>query len=469
MQKRAPLSSWYALAIVSVTVLYSVMDRQVLMLLAQPLKTALDLSDTQIGSLQGLGAALFSAIAVVPLGWLADRIDRRLLLVCCILIWSVAIAACGLTNSYWSLLFFVALLAAGESGLSPIVFAMIPDLFPEQQRITANFIFYSATILGSGAGIATAGAVIDNIGLFAPIFPADLAAGETWRLVFFVVAIPGPFLALAVAAIRMNRRAAPGKAEPPILTPQDAAQTSQVLAPLPEDDAAELYDAEPLPEAKPQLLPHLALNWKAILGVFAPYGLALLGAYSVLIWLPVILMRDFDLSAGEVGAGLGSTFIVGSVGGLAIVAVIAKYLRSKWGDKTPIRLSHIGYMIYALLSPLYLLARSPEEIFLIATILMGVGVGGNSLMPTLLQNLAPGTLRGRVFAISMVVATLFHVTSPIAVGLLSDHVFTGPGGLIKAAVVICAPAFFIASITLRLAEKQILATVDRVRAMSEPA
>lgn len=444
MQTRAPLSAWYAIAILSVTVLYAVVDRQVLMLLAQPLKTSLSLSDTQIGSLQGLGAALFAAIAVVPLGWLADRIDRRLLLMCCILVWSAAIAACGLATSYGGLLLCVALLAAGEAGLTPVVFALIPELFPERQRMTANFIYYSATILGSGAGIVIAGAVVEHIGLFVPLFPEGLFAGETWRLVFFVVAVPGPFLALAIALIRMNKRLPRSRSVAPVIV------------------AAAAEDA-------PKLLDHLASNWKAIVGVFAPYGLALLGANAVLVWLPVILMRDFGLSAGAVGAGLGSAFIVGSVAGLGIVALIANYLRSKWGDKTPVRLSQFGYLIYAMLAPLYLFARSPSEIFLIATILMGVGVGGNSLMPTLLQNLAPGPLRGRVFAISTVISTLFLVISPIAVGFLSDHVFAQPGGLLKAAVVVCAPAFLVASLTFRLAEKWILATVARVRVISEAA
>lgn len=441
MQTRAPLSAWYALAILSTTVLYAVMDRQVLILLAQPLKIALDLSDAQIGSLQGVGAALFGAIAVVPLGWLADRMDRRILLALCILVWTMAIASCGLVNGYWSLLFFVALLAAGEAGLSPIVFSLIPDLFPERQRMTANFIYYSATILGSGVGIAIAGAIVANIATFAPIFPNGLFTSETWRLVFFVVAIPGPFFAIGIALIRLKKRSQRPK--------RGNAVTEQPVG--------------------PRLVPHLRANWRAIIGVFVPYGLALFGAYAVLIWLPVILMRDFALTAGEVGAGVGSAYIVGSVAGLATVAIIANYLRSKWGDITPVRLSCIGYLIYALLSPLYLFARSPQEVFIIATILMAVGVGGNSLMPTLLQNLAPGPLRGRVFAVSMMIATLFQVLSPIAVGLLSDHVFMGSGGLVKAAVVLCSPAFFIASMGLWSAEKHIGGTVERVRASPEVA
>lgn len=441
MQSRAPLAAWYALTILSVAVLYAVIDRQVLMLLAQPLKTDLHLSDTQIGSLQGLGAALFSAVALVPLGWLADRIDRRLLLVFCILIWSVAIASCGLATSYWSLLFCVAFLAAGEASLSPVVFALIPELFPERQRLTANFIFYAATILGSGVGIAIAGAVVGRIDWVASFVPNGFFAHETWRLVFFVVAIPGPFLALGIGLIRRGRH-----------------------VPHVRSGAAALPSLK-----QPKLLGHLSSNWKGIVSVFVPYGLALLGATAVTIWLPVILMREFALSAGAVGAGLGAAFIIGSVTGLVVVAVIAKYLKSKWGDVTPLRLSHLGYLIYALLSPLYLFAQSPKEILLIATILMGVGVGGNSLMPTLLQDLAPGFLRGRVFAIATVIATLFQVISPIAVGLLSDHLFTQVTGLLKASVTVCAPSFLVASVTLRLAEKQVMTTVERVRAIPEAA
>ena len=442
MQERAPLSAWYALAILSVAVLYAMIDRQVLMLLAQPLKADLGFSDTQIGSLQGLGAALFAAIAVVPLGWLADRIDRRLLLAGCIIVWSMAIAACGLATGYWSLLLFVAFLAAGEAGLSPVVFALIPELFPERQRMMATFIYYSATILASGAGIAIGGLVVEHIGLIAALVPEGLQTRETWRLVFFTVAIPGPFLALAIATIRMNKR-----------------------VPKIRQDATVPVSEGP----KPDLLDHLALNWKAIVGVFAPYGLALLGALAITLWLPVIAMRQFSLSAGAAGTGLGAVFITGSVIGLTVVGLLANFLRSKWGDVTPLRLSHFGYLTYALLAPFLFLARTPTELFVIATILMAVGVGGNSLMPTLLQDLAPGGLRGRVFAISMVIATLFQVISPIAVGLLSDHIFVGTGGLLKASVSVCAPAMFFASITLRLSEKNVLKTVARVRPHSATA
>ena len=439
MQTRTPFAAWFALAVLSAVMLYAVVDGSVLSLLAQPLKIDLHLNDTQFGSLRGLGSALFGAIAVVPLGWLADKIDRRLLLALCVLVWSVAVASCGVATGYTSLLMSVAFLAAGEASLSPVAYALIPELFGERRRMTANFIFYAAAVLGGGAGLAIAGAVIDHIGLVVRWSPNGLFTRETWRLVFFVVAAPGPLLALAMGLIRLKRRLPQARPEAVGPTIQD----------------------------RGILRSHLESHWKAIVGVFGTYGLARLGAGAIFTWLPVILTRGFALSAGQVGAGLGAAITVGTVLGLLIAAVGANFLKSKWGAVTPIRLPQFGYLIFGLLIPLYLLVRSPTEIFVIAAVQMAAATASLSLMPTVMQNLAPAPLRGRVLAISMVIATLVQVVSPIAVGLLSDHVFTREGGLLISSVAVGAPCLLLAAAMLWLAEKQILKTVGEVQTLSD--
>lgn len=441
IQTRAPLAAWYALAALSVAVLYSLVDGQVLTLLVQPLKTDLHLSDTQIGSLRGLGSTLFATIAVVPLGWLADKIDRRLLLAMSILVWSGAVASCGLASGYWSLLLCVALLGAGEASLTPVVYSMIPELFPQRQWMSANFIFYAATLLGAGAGYAIAGAVIDHISQVAQWFPTGPFSHQTWRQVFVVVALPGPFLALAIGLIRMKRRVSHAQARAVAVTHQE----------------------------RPELRRYLVSHWKALVAVFAPIGLALLGASAFFTWLPVILMRQFALSAGSVGAGFGSAVTIASITGLAAAAVGGNCLKSKWGAVTPLRLMAVGYLIFGLLSPLYLAARSPTGIYAIATLQIAAFTGGNALMPTVVQNLAPAELRGRVFAISRVIATSFPVVSPIAVGLLSDRVFHWSGGLLLSAIMVGAPSLLLAGAALWLAEKPILKTVDEVSAFSNAA
>lgn len=446
MRTRTPLSAWYALGALTITTLYAVIDRQVLALLAQPLKVDLLLSDTQIGSVQGLGSALFATIAVLPLGWLADRMDRRLLLALCILVWSTAIAACSMAFGYWSLLLCVAFLAAGEAGLSPIVYSIIPDLFSEKRRITANFIFFSATVLGAGVGLALSGAVIDHIEVIGQWLPVQLFTDAPWRLTFLVVALPGPLLALAILMIRLKPR-------PPRPQLQPELDSKGQLAAAP----------------KSEVISYLSKNWKGVFGVYAGFGLALLGAGAFFTWMPMTLMRKFGATAGEVGTGFGAAVGIGSVAGLLIAALSIKLMKPKWGDAAPIRLPQIGFFICMLLAPLYLFARSSTEMFIIAGFQMTANIASTSLTPTVLQNLAPGHLRGRIFSISTVVTTLLQTISPITVGLLSDHIFTQPDGLLLSSVVFGIPCLLLATVVLRLSEKHTLRIVAEVRALSDPA
>src|SRR3546814_5381874 len=79
--------------------------------------------------------------------------------------------------------------------------------------MTANFIYYAASVVGGGVGIALAGLIIDHIGLISHLVPTGEFTRETWRLVFFAVALPGPVLAIAIVFLRLNSRPAPRSAE----------------------------------------------------------------------------------------------------------------------------------------------------------------------------------------------------------------------------------------------------------------
>lgn len=141
-------AAWFALWVLVAATLFGFVDRQVLALVAEPMAKDLKLQDSHLGVIQGLGFAIFGLIATYPLGCLADRFDRRMVLGGCVVVWAVDTAACGLVDSCVPLLIATLALAAGEAGLVPIVYAAIPDLFQGRQRISANQIFYVASILG---------------------------------------------------------------------------------------------------------------------------------------------------------------------------------------------------------------------------------------------------------------------------------------------------------------------------------
>src|ERR1700761_4225527 len=89
--------AWIVLVILCFIYVLNFLDRQLLSILAKPIQDSLHLSDGQLGRVGGLYFALFYCLISIPVGWLADRVNRtRVLSVACAL-WSLATAACGLS------------------------------------------------------------------------------------------------------------------------------------------------------------------------------------------------------------------------------------------------------------------------------------------------------------------------------------------------------------------------------------
>ncbi|HMA52106.1 MAG TPA: MFS transporter, partial [Magnetospirillaceae bacterium] len=75
-------------------------DRTLVAVAGGPIKADLNLTDTQFGLLGGTAFALLFCLGAVPLGWLADRTDRRRLIATGILAWSAMTALCGLAPDF---------------------------------------------------------------------------------------------------------------------------------------------------------------------------------------------------------------------------------------------------------------------------------------------------------------------------------------------------------------------------------
>ena len=156
----APRSSWVVLLLLLVLILYTIVDRPLFSLVVEPLKKDLGLTDLQVGLVQGLSVALFTAVAGYPLGWLADRYDKRYILAGSIAVWSSCLALAGLAQSFEQLFIASALVGAGEAGLVPIAIAIVPELFRERQRQLANSLLLVGARLGTGLMIAVCGWVL---------------------------------------------------------------------------------------------------------------------------------------------------------------------------------------------------------------------------------------------------------------------------------------------------------------------
>src|SRR5215217_7785897 len=86
---RVTRAGWYALSLVSLAQGMSLLDRQVLSILAPAIKADLKISDSELGLLYGTVFSLFYALFSLPLGRIVDGWIRTKLLAICLCAWSV--------------------------------------------------------------------------------------------------------------------------------------------------------------------------------------------------------------------------------------------------------------------------------------------------------------------------------------------------------------------------------------------
>jgi MFS family permease len=208
-QSGASSSAWYALAILAIVTFFALLDRQILLLLAEPIRIDLKLSDLQLGLIQGFGVALFAALAGFPLGWATDRFDRRAVLSLCIGGWSLAVVGCAFSETFLQLLISSAMVGAGEAGLAPVLYALIPLFFFGRQRQIANSIATMASVGGGALAFTVAGQIVLASAGAGGTLPAPFAGLEDWRISLIAAAALAPVMILLVFTIRVPQTRKP--------------------------------------------------------------------------------------------------------------------------------------------------------------------------------------------------------------------------------------------------------------------
>jgi len=142
-------------------------------------------TDAQLGSLQ-TWLLVVLALASFPFGFLADRLNRRLIIAIGIFLWSAACFAGGLVTTFSAFLIARALVGLGEAAYAPAAQSMISGAFPQERRAFAQAIFASGMLLGGAAGQAFGGLVGPHYG---------------WQATLFAIAVLGVLPALALIGL----------------------------------------------------------------------------------------------------------------------------------------------------------------------------------------------------------------------------------------------------------------------------
>lgn len=199
---RRRLAQWSLAMLVIVNVM-SQLDRQIMSVLVEPIRKDLGLSDTEIGILVGIAFAFFYTIAGLPLARIADRGNRRNLIVAALTLWSLMTAACGLARNYVELFVARVGVGIGEAGCAPSAQSILSDSFPPERRGRALSTYQLGVPIGLLFGLSGGGFLADRY---------------DWRTVFFLVGLPGLAVAIVTRFVLREPERGPGERVEPVGT-----------------------------------------------------------------------------------------------------------------------------------------------------------------------------------------------------------------------------------------------------------
>ncbi|MCZ4340305.1 MFS transporter [Sphingomonadaceae bacterium G21617-S1] len=381
---------WVAIVLLMLFNALMAMDRNLPMLMAEPIKIEFGLSDGQIGILIGLAFAVPLGVAGLLLGPLIDRVNRKKYLMGLVTIWSSLTLLTGMAWNYILLLGARAALGAAEASGQPAALSVIGDTFPPARRATAVSLFK----IGSSLGVLFASGVVGYV-----------AATYGWRYAFFAAAIPGYMVVLAMAILMSE--------------PQRGAMDASASGREPVPYSAALVFVTRNPVVAPFVLGMTLFVFagSAFSGFAAPF-----------------LQRNHDVGLGRIGLlyGIGSA-----------MSMISPLLLGLAADRIMARGVRPLVLFVAILSAIITMSALAVVLVEVTLVAVTAFVFWQIVMHAMttpcyamLISVTPSGMRGTVLSL-VTVATmcLGYGLGPIASGFASDHI-GGPHSLRYALLVV---------------------------------
>ena len=391
-----------------VAYLLSFLDRQILVLMIEPIQRDLDISDTQFSLLHGTSFAFFYAIAGLFMGRLVDNHNRVKIISVSIFLWSIATAVCGLSRTFYQLFFARMFVGVGEAGLSPGTFSLLSDLFKPEHRARAFSIYAMGIYLGSGLAFMFGGHLIATLEAMPPLSLPVLGSVYSWQVVLLIVGLPGILLSLIIYRC--------------IKEPVRGAQESIPLESA--DNVNKEQSSNENPATFRDFLTHYRKEWRAYTGHNLGFGLHMMFSYSFMAWLPVLFMRIHGWTITEIGYSIGLLILICGPLGAMTGGYLSEWLLRRGVSDSQLRICSLGSLTYAGFGALAAGTQNTTVALIAAGacfFFMGFPGGLNSCS---LQTITPPRLRGQASAFFLLVGSILGLAlGPLCVALLTDYVF----------------------------------------------
>jgi MFS family permease len=400
--------------------LVSFLDRQILVLMIEPIQRDLNLTDTAFSLLHGTAFALFYTLVGLFMGRMVDNYSRIRVIGWSIALWSLATAFCGLARNFATLFLARMTVGIGEAGLTPGVFSAMSDLFRPKERARAFGIYATGIYFGTGAAFLVGGKLVEWLEQIPPFELPILGNFFSWQLAFFIVGLPGLVLALAIV----------------LLIPEPVRGQMDGRGDAGADNEQRTGFAA--------FARHYRRSWRPYVGHNLGFGLHMLCAYALISWVPVIFLRNHGWGIGEIGLTMGCLLITCGPIGALLGGFLARYLTGKGIQASDVKLGALACLGLGATGLWATRAAVPE--------LALIGVGGaiffmalpGGLNASSLQTITPVQFRGQAGALFLLVGNVLGLgIGPLAVALITDYAFADQqsvGQSLQVVLILALPA-----------------------------
>lgn len=391
--------AWSVVAILCFGAVVSMLERQVINLLVEPLKSDLGISDTQISILQGFAFAIFYAAMALPIGRIIDAKSRIGVIVCGAIVFSVATFTCGLVASFALLMLARVFVGVGEATLMPAGMSMLGDYFPPDKLGRAVGLLIGSTYAGTGIALIVLGSVLGWLGARPDFVLPVIGVARDWQLAFMIAALPGFVFVALMALVR----------EPPRSSPTGVV-------------------GEPVPFT--ETLAFVRANLRHVIPIFIGIPLLAAASFGMSAWIPTFFIRTYGWSASEIAPIFGLIIILCGTGGTVAGGVLSDWLAKRGvrqpGLLVPIMTGLLAapfVIVFPLAGQAHLSIALLVPAIFIASMPFGAGTAG-------IVAFAPNRMRGQMVAMYMLLATLVGTGGgPWAMAAWTDSILGNPASV----------------------------------------
>jgi MFS family permease len=399
----------YARAVLGMLLLvytFNFIDRIILGILVPPIRAELHLTDTQLGLLGGTAFALFYTALGIPIGWLADRVNRVWIMTIALALWSLFAAAGGIAQNFGQLFAARVGVGIGEAGGVAPAYSLISDYFPPRKRARALAIYSFGIPIGSAAGL---------------LFGGLIASTVNWRTALIVVGLLGLVVAPAFRYVVAE----------PVRGGLDPAAASR--------QTPSLRDVM-------KLLAGKSAFW------FLSFGAAFSSVmgYGLFFWMPSFFVRSYHYTLMQVSWYFGALVLVGGVAGVWL----GGWLADRLGGTNRAAYALVPAGAFLLSVPLYALGvMAPPSHWSLLIFLIPTALGLAWLGPTIcaIQHLVPPDMRALASALFLFITNLIGLgLGSLLIGRLSDHFAAEYGNESLRHAILSGTGFYLLSMVLFL-------------------